>query len=150
LSTNSSALGRVNYWGPLGWFERHKDYAPLFVRLFLGWHLIYGVQDNILSWAHMIEFRDFLARYGFPFPLFSAHLSVYAQFICGALFILGLFTRWAAAVMVVNFVVALLMVHIGDPYPRAALAFAMLSGSLFLLFNGPGAMSIDRKLERRH
>ena len=129
--------------------DRYRDYAPLFIRLFVGWHLIYGVQDNILSWERMLEFRDFLTKFNFPAPLASAVVSVYAQFICGVLYILGLFTRPAAALMMFNFIVALLMVHLGDPYPTAALAFAMLSGSLFLLFNGAGNASVDEWLRGR-
>jgi len=131
--------------GLFGWFERNKEVGPLFVRLWVGFHLIYGVQDNIFSWARMMEFREFLAQFGFPFPIVSAHVSVYAQFICGVLYILGLFTRQAAVVMIINFIVALGMVHVGDPYPRAALAFAMLAGSLFLLFHGPGRVSVDER-----
>lgn len=139
-----SAMNRV--FAPL---DRYREYAPLFIRLFVGWHLIYGVQDNILSWERMLEFRDFLAQFKFPVPLVSAVVSVYAQFICAVLYLLGLFTRPAAVVMIFNFVVALLMVHLGDPYPPAALAFAMLSGSLFLLFYGPGKASVDDWLSRR-
>lgn len=130
--------------------DRYREYAPFFIRLFVGWHLIYGVQDNILSWERMHEFRDFLAQFKFPVPLVSAVVSVYAQFICGVLYILGLFTRPAAAVMIFNFVAALLMVHLGDPYPTAALAFAMLSGSLFLLFHGAGKPSVDNWLSGRN
>ena len=129
--------------------DRYRDYAPLFLRLFVGWHLIYGVQDNILSWERMLEFRDFLTKFNFPIPLVSAVVSVYAQFICGVLYILGLFTRPAAAVMIFNFIAALLMVHLGDQYPTAALAFAMLSGSLSVLFNGAGKPSVDEWLSRR-
>jgi len=47
----------------------------------------------------------------------SAFLTIvgYAQFSAGILILLGLFTRWAAAVMVFNFVVAVVGVHLGMP-----------------------------------
>jgi len=48
----------------------------------------------------MEEFAGFLSARGVPFPLFSAFLSAHAQFICGALFIAGLATRYAAVVMI--------------------------------------------------
>ncbi|MHC2991046.1 DoxX family protein, partial [Pontibacter sp. HJ8] len=41
-------------------FQRHKAYGVLFLRLAMGGFLIYGVQDNILSWERMLEFRHFL------------------------------------------------------------------------------------------
>ena len=128
---------------------RNAEIGPLFVRLIIGWHLVYGTHDNVFEYARMVEFRDFLARTGFPVPMFSAFLSAYAQFICGFLYILGLFTRPAAAVMIINFIAALVMVHRSQPYPRAALALIMLFCSLFLLFHGPGRLALDNRLVRR-
>lgn len=128
---------------------RHAEIGPLFVRLIIGWHLIYGTHDNVFEYARMVEFRDFLARTGFPVPMFSAYLSAYAQFTCGMLYILGLFTRPAAAVMIINFLAALGMVHRNHDYPRSALALIMLFCSLFLLFHGPGRAAVDNRLLRR-
>jgi putative oxidoreductase len=128
------------------WLEPYKEYGPLFVRAIIGWHLIYGTQDNVFSYARMIEFRDFLASHHFPYPLFSAFLSAHAQFICGGLYILGWFTRSAALVMIINFLVALAMVHWGKPYPQNALALWMLFGSVFLLIHGAGRLSVDARL----
>ena len=73
-----------------------------------------------------------------------APLSAWSQFVSGLLFVIGLFTRPAAAIMVFNFIVALWMVHRGRPYPENALAILMLCGSLFLLFHGPGRLALDR------
>jgi putative oxidoreductase len=125
---------------------RFAAYASLPIRLLLGWHLVYGVQDNVLSYARMLEFRDFLLQNGFPVPLLSAYVSVYAQLLGGACYLAGLFTRAAAVLMIVNFLVALLMVHWGGPYVAAFPALVMLSGSVFLLLNGPGRPSADRRL----
>lgn len=128
---------------------RHAELGPVFVRLIIGWHLIYGTQDNVFEYHRMLEFRDFLAKFGFPLPMFAAYLSAYAQFICGILYVAGLFTRPAAAVMVINFLVALGMVHRNDDYPRSALALIMLFSSVFLLFHGPGRAALDNRLLRR-
>lgn len=83
------------------WFNRNKDIGPLLLRLFTGIRLIYGVQDNIFSWGHMKKFAVFLGQYNFPFPLFCAIVSVYAQAIAGLAFILGWKTRWAAVLMII-------------------------------------------------
>jgi putative oxidoreductase len=131
------------------WFERHKEYGLFFIRLTIGFRLVHGVADNVFSWAHMIEFRDFLEKFGVPFPLFSAHLSVYAQFICGILFIFGFLFRPAAAVMVINFIAALLIAHRTGGYAPAASAWIMLFTSLGFLFHGAGALSVDEWLRRR-
>jgi putative oxidoreductase len=97
----------------------------------------------------MVEFERFLRQFGFPLPSLSAHVSVYAQFACGILILLGAYTRVAASVMVVNFVVALAMVHTRLPFREALDPGAMLAGSLLLLFHGAGVPSIDAWRERR-
>lgn len=112
--------------------EKIRKYADLFIRIPVGFHLIYGVFDNIISWDRMLEFQEFLALHHFPLPLFSAIVSVYAQFICGSLFIIGWKIRYAALLMIFNFVVAILMVHIGDAYPTIFPALMMLSASIYL------------------
>ncbi len=127
-------------------FERRREYGPFFVRLVVGFVLVYGTQDNVFSHERMLEFRDFLAARSVPYPLFAARLSAYAQFACGILFALGLAVRPAAAVMVVNFVAALLIAHLGAPLDAARLALCMLFCSLFLLFHGPGKLSLDGRL----
>lgn len=131
-----------------GFFEERREYGPLFVRLVVGFILIHGTQDNVFSHERMVEFRDFLAARSVPAPMFAAYLSAYAQFVCGILFVIGLLVRPAAAVMVVNFVAALLIAHLGAPLDAARLALCMLFCSLFLLFHGPGKLSIDERHNR--
>lgn len=133
----------------LAFLDKYKEYGPIFIRLIIGFHLIYGVQDNIFSSERMHEFAEFMRVRGVPFPLFSAFLSVYAQFICGILFILGALTRYAAVVMVINFIAAILIAHRADPYPRMFPALMMLFAALFFLIHGAGKLSIDDLLERR-
>lgn len=124
-------------------FDSKKDYGALFLRLLIGWRLIDGTQDNVFSWERMIEFKDFLLQHHFPFPLGAAIISVYAQFICGVLYIVGLFVRPAAIVMIINFSVALLTVHLGTTFLDSFQALVMFFGSIFFLFNGGGKLSAD-------
>ena len=133
----------------LSLLEKYKEYGVIFIRLIIGFHLIYGTQDNIFSYARMEEFASFLSARSTPFPLFSAFLSAYAQFICGILFIVGLMTRYAAVVMVLNFIAALIIAHIGDTYPHMFPALMMLSAACFFLLHGAGKLSVDSLLERR-
>ena len=129
--------------------EKYREYGVIFVRLIVGFHLIYGTQDNVFSYARMEEFAGFLSVRGVPFPLFSAVLSVYAQFICGILFIVGLATRYAAVVMIINFIAALVIAHIGDTYPNMFPALMMLAASCFFLVHGAGKLSVDSMLKSR-
>jgi putative oxidoreductase len=123
--------------------EKHREYGVIFIRLIVGFHLIYGTQDNVFSYARMEEFAAFLSARGVPFALFSAFLSAYAQFICGILFLVGAVTRYAAAVMVVNFVAALVIAHVGDTYANMFPALMMLAAACFFLLHGAGRLSVD-------
>jgi putative oxidoreductase len=129
--------------------EKYKEYGVIFIRLIVGFHLIHGTQDNVFSYARMEEFAGFLSARGVPFPLFSAFLSAYAQFICGILFIVGLATRYAAVAMIINFIAALVIAHIGDTYPNMFPALMMLAAACFFLLHGAGKLSIDSVLQRR-
>lgn len=129
----------------LSWFDSRREYGLFFIRLIVGFHLVYGTADNVFSTARMHEFRDFLAARGTPWPLFSAYLSAYAQFLCGLLFIVGAFVRPAALVMILNFIAALAIAHRTGGYAPAALALIMLFSSIGFLVHGAGKPSWDER-----
>ncbi|HEX5776118.1 MAG TPA: DoxX family protein [Caulobacteraceae bacterium] len=132
----------------LPFLTRFDDAALLALRLMVGAFLIYGVWDNIVSAERMAEFVGFLGKFGFLAPEFMAPLSVWAQFLCGVAFILGLFTRWAGLICAFNFVVAIAMVdyHTGirGSFPSACLVFI----GLYLAAHGAGWFSLDRLIGR--
>ena len=128
----------------MDWFKRNKDVGLLLLRLFIGIRLIYGVQDNILHWPQMKEFEAFLRQYQFPLPLASAVVSVYVQALAGILFILGWKIRWACILMVINFTVAIIMVHLGQSFEEMTAVLYMLITSLALLFTGAGKYPVER------
>lgn len=136
-------MGHSSYARLNQFFESRKDYGSFFLRLTIGWRLIDGTQDNIFSWDRMLEFRIFLEQNNFVYPLAAAVVSVYAQFICGVLYMIGLFVRPAAIVMIINFLVALLTVHLGTTFIDSFQALMMFFGSIFFLFNGAGKLSLD-------
>lgn len=128
------------------WLDRYREYGPLFIRLAFGFHLIYFTQDNVFSYERMLEFRDFLAVRGVPFPLVGAFVSVYVQFACGILLILGLWVRPVGVLVVVNFIFALLIAHRGQSYEQSFQPIQLIAVGLFFLLHGAGAFSLDRYL----
>ena len=130
------------------YLDSRKEFAYIFLRLVIGWRLIDGTEDNVFSWERMLEFRNFLNEHGVPYPLLAANISVWAQFICGIMIMTGTFIRPAAAVMVVNFLAALFIAHIGLSFEQSFDAFMMLFGSAFFVVAGAGKFSID-DLRRR-
>lgn len=122
------------------------DIGILLLRIFVGLRLLYGVMDNILSWEKMIEFAIFLEAHHFTFPTASAIFSVAVQFICGLLVLIGSKIRTASILLTINFIIALVFVHIknGDTVEGMTPALALLFGSLTLIFTGAGRISVDK------
>ena len=127
---------------PHHWLNRNKDVGIFLLRAFIGIRLVYGVADNVISWKHMQLFEQFLAANHFPFPIVSAIVSVYAQLICGILIVIGFHIRVAALVMIINFMVALLMVHRNDSIEGMTPALAILFSCVVFLFYGAGRIAI--------
>ena len=123
--------------------------AILATRLAVGGFLMWGVWDNITSAEHMQKFAGFLKQFGFPAPELLAPFDVGVQFLCGLLFVLGLFTRWAGLLCAVNFVIAIAMVdhHAGLRASFPALSLVLIG--LILATHGPGRFSLDAVLFRR-
>lgn len=130
-------------------FKKYEEHGVIFIRLIIGVFIIWGVQDNVLSYAHMEEFAAFLSARGVPLPLFSAFLSAYAQLVCGISILLGAFVRLTAIPFIINFIAAIIIAHRGDTFRGMFPALLMIFVGLFFLFHGAGRLSIDDWLQRR-
>ncbi len=132
------------------YLDKRREYGYIFLRLIIGWRLIDGTQDNVFSYARMLEFRDFLEQHNVVFPLLAAYVSVYAQFICGILIMLGAYIRISALIMVINFIAAILIAHIGLTFEQSFDALMMLFGNAFFFIAGAGKISVDDFRKRRN
>lgn len=133
---------------PRGW-ARFEDVGLALLRLLVGSFLMWGTWDNISDPARMREFMDFMRGHGFVAVTLLAPLSVWAQFLSGALIALGLLTRWAGLVVAFNFLVAWVGVHWGDEYRLAFPALVLLVLGLYFAARGAGRLSLDRLLFAR-
>lgn len=115
------------------------------LRIFIDSRLLYGVIDNVLSWERMIEFSTFLQNNKFPVPNISAVVSVYIQFICAIFILIGFKIRFASFLLSINFIVALIFVHIRTNVSIEEMtpALAMLFGCLTLLLSVPEIFSLE-------
>ncbi len=136
-------------WLLLKPLKRFEELDYLLLRLITGAFLIYQSHDNVFSAARMDEFETFLTQFGFPAVHVLAPLCVWAQFLCGIAFVLGLFTRAAGLVTMFVFVVAVWMVHwtqgFAGWWPALILVFL---GNLFA-GRGGGRYAVDAILEKR-
>jgi putative oxidoreductase len=73
----------------------------------------------------------------------SLLLCIFAEVVCAGLIALGLFSRFAALVLVINFSVAAFMALKGQPLEHRELALLFLGVFVALLMTGPGKYSVD-------
>lgn len=130
-------------------FEKHSPITSVLLRTLVGFHLLYAVHGVLFSASAMEGVVKFFSAQGIIIPSFTAHLTAWTEAICACLFIAGLFTRMAAIAMIIVFINAIVIVHLGNPYPDAFPALVMLVGSIYLLFNGAGKYSIDTLLIKK-
>ncbi|EGV42521.1 DoxX family protein [Bizionia argentinensis JUB59] len=73
----------------------------------------------------------------------SLALAVFAEVVCAALLILGLATRFAAIPLLITMLVAVLIIHVPDPFAKQELPLLYASIYLVILIAGAGKFSID-------
>ena len=92
-------------------------------------------------------------RIGFPHPAFTAHFVGTFEIVCGALVLLGFFTRVAAIPLLIVISTAIVTTKFPElarpnqgfwfMISDARTDFAMLCSLLFLIIAGPGTFSLD-------
>lgn len=118
----------------------------------LGMLLLRLVAGLSLALAHGLgkvppsaKFIEGVASMGFPLPTVFAWGSGIAELGGGVLLALGLFTRPAAALIVANMAVAVVIRHAGDPFGNRELALLYGAIALLFLLTGPGRYSVDER-----
>jgi putative oxidoreductase len=132
----------------LNFIPRSADVGLLVIRAWVG--------ATMLLLHGMMKINNFTAmssKFADPFglgPKASLILAIFAEVVCSALLILGLFTRFAAIACITTMSVAFFMVHktaLSGP-KSGELAFIYLAIYVTLLIAGPGRFSMDAKLTK--
>jgi putative oxidoreductase len=121
-----------------------------FIRLAVG--LIFFTQ-GILKFTDPKMGLERFTRIGFPHPYLLAHFVGTCEIVCGALVLLGLFTRLAAIPLLIIISTAIATTKIPELSHQgfwfmvsdARTDFAMFCSLIFLLASGPGGWSVDSR-----
>ncbi len=115
--------------------------AMLILRAGLGCIIVIG--HGWMKIANFSEMHEHFVNFLSMGPDFSLVLSIFAEFVCGILIILGLFTRLAVIPLIINMLTAITLVHHWQIMAQAQLPFVLLAGFLAILLLGPGMISLD-------
>ena len=83
-------------------------------------------------------------------PVLSLILAMFAEFFCSIFIGIGLGTRVASIVLIINMSVISFIVHASDPFGRKEKALLFLLIYLALLIFGSGKYSIDYLLTKKN
>lgn len=82
-------------------------------------------------------------------PEISLILTIFAEFVCSILIVLGLKTKLAAIPPAFTMLVAAFLVHGDDPFSKKEFALLYFFGFFILIFVGSGQYSMDNYLGKR-
>ena len=142
--------------------DKMSSASAALIRLLVGWvFLVEGILKYL--WLDDLGVGRFISI-GIPAPHFTAPFVGLVEIVCGALVIVGLFTRLAAIPLLIDISVAILSTKVpillGHGYWRFSLPklkhygllsmlheartdISMVLGLIFILIVGAGALSID-------
>lgn len=127
-----------------------QPWGALFLRLVLGCAMIYhGYSKVIPSAGHSIfsamqHHTHVVAVLGLPYWL--GYVSALTEFFGGILILLGFFTRFAAFMIAINMMVALITVDVHRGYSASEYPLALLAIAIMLVFYGAGVLALDRRI----
>lgn len=124
------------------------DLASLILRLVVASSVLYGHGlgkfQKVLAGGD-IDFVNFLglgAKTTFIIVMF-------AEFICAAMVVIGLFTRLALIPLLINMAYIVLVIHKADDFGAKELPLIYLAVWFALFMLGPGKYSLDRMIRSR-
>jgi putative oxidoreductase len=125
--------------------------APLLTRLVIGISFHYTGHGKL---SNLQRTTEFFASLGIPFPYFNAVFVSSLEFVGGLFLVVGLGTRIFAALLSFSMIVALLTSdgkQLLEKFPADmtdVTSFTFLLFLIWLVFYGPGPVSIDKLLSK--
>jgi len=126
--------------------------AAVLIRVIVGYvFFVEGIQKYL--YPDTLGIGRFI-KIGIPYPHVMIHVSAGAEIICGALLIIGLFTRLSTIPLIINISVAIISTKVimfvqkgfWPAVHESRLDFTMLLSLIFLMIVGAGIYSMDAKL----
>jgi putative oxidoreductase len=117
----------------------NTDVAALVLRLVFGGLFIYH------GWGKIENYQMYVKEFN-PIGLgneLSLSLTIFGEFVCGILIVLGLFTRLAVIPVFITMIVAFFVAHAKDDFMMKTLPFLYLLLCVVVFILGSGRYSID-------
>ena len=127
------------------------NYLSLFARIFISAIFIWSGTNKIIN---PVATQENMSAHGMPFTLFFLVAAIALEILGGLSVLLGIKTRWGAAMLIIFLIPATLIFHtdLGTELEQAMFLknLAMLGGLLMLIRYGGGSMVLLKSDKRSH
>ena len=126
--------------------DKNIDIAILILRISLAILMLVHGMPKLMSLisGEPVQFPALIGS-----PEVSLALAVFAEVFCSILLLLGLSTRLATVPLIITMLVAVFLIHAGDPFAKQEMGLHYLIGYIVLLITGSGKLSLDHILMTR-
>jgi putative oxidoreductase len=126
------------------WLNSLQPLGALLLRLALGLSMTVHGYQKVVPHGALHHFAHYVTTLGLPYWL--GYVSAFTELLGGVFLLLGLFTRFAAALIAINMLVAFATVGIHQGFGIYNYILALAAIAVMLVFYGAGALSLDRKI----
>jgi len=126
------------------WLNSLQPLGELILRLALGLSMAVHGYQKVVPHGALNHYAHYIVTLGIPYWL--GYVSAFTEFVGGMLLVIGLLTRFAAALIAINMLVALFIVGIHQGFGIYNYIIALASIAIMLVFYGAGTMALDRKI----
>jgi putative oxidoreductase len=126
------------------WLNSLQPYGALLMRLALGISMAVHGYGKVVPHGALKHYAHYIVSLGIPYWL--GYVSAYTEFVGGLMLIVGLLTRFAAALVAINMLVAFFLVGIHQGFGIYNYILALVGLGIMLTFYGAGALAFDRKI----
>ncbi len=135
--------------GLAGFYAAAGPFAYTLVRVVVGIMFIMHVQGKLNAGPAAVA-AGVMAKNGLEPAIMFAYASIFLELVGGACVVIGLFTRFFAAALAIEMLVALLAVHLPKGYAAGGggYEYVLLIGVVMfaIAIRGGGPYSVDAKL----
>ncbi|MFN0033081.1 MAG: DoxX family protein [Flavobacteriales bacterium] len=125
----------------------NTDLAALLLRVVFG---------GLMLWLHghgkLMKWDEYSVKFAEPFGMpsyLSAALTIFAEFFCCILIVLGLFTRLSAVPIIICMAVAAFNIHWADSMHDKEASLTYMGAFIAIFILGGGKYSVDYLLSKK-
>jgi putative oxidoreductase len=145
----ADSQAKLLYSGLAGFYETMLPIAETFVRIVVGVMFLMHVSGKFTVGPGAVA-ANVMAKNGLEPAVLWAYIIIFLESVGGVCLIIGLFTRFFAAALAIEMLVALLVVHLPKGYTASGGGYEyvlLIGAACFLIaIRGGGPYSIDRIL----